>query len=92
MATSGFISWSILSHALYSPDPMAILSSGTAPGGAGAGLVVVWYVFAKVLEHFDQEIYAAIKIISGHSLKHLAAAMATWWLVRMFRMKYIESK
>ncbi|HZE84829.1 MAG TPA: ceramidase domain-containing protein [Puia sp.] len=54
--------------------------------------VVVWYVIAKVLEHFDKEIYAAIKVISGHSLKHLAAAMATWWLVRMFRMKYIKSK
>jgi len=53
--------------------------------------VVVWYVIAKFPEHFNKEIYPAVGIISGHSLKHLAAAMATWWL-KMFRRKYKADK
>lgn len=35
-----------------------------------------WYLLAKVFEHFDRQIYALGELISGHSLKHVAAAMA----------------
>jgi hypothetical protein len=38
--------------------------------------VFAGYVAAKVLEHFDREIYAVGEVISGHSLKHVAAAIA----------------
>ena len=51
--------------------------------------VVVWYVVAKLFEKFDEEVYSVTGFVSGHSLKHLAAAVATWYLVRMFRHKYI---
>ncbi|MES1159509.1 MAG: ceramidase domain-containing protein [Bacteroidota bacterium] len=51
--------------------------------------VVVWYVVAKLLEKFDQEVYSITGMVSGHSLKHLAAAMSTWYLVRMFQLNYI---
>jgi len=50
--------------------------------------VVIWYVFAKLFEHFDKEIYASIRFISGHSLKHIAAAIATWYMVHAFAKKY----
>lgn len=50
--------------------------------------VVLWYVIAKVLEHFDKEIYAYTGFISGHSLKHIAAAVATWYMVKLFARKY----
>lgn len=53
--------------------------------------VVIWYAIAKVFEYFDAQIYSAGRIISGHSLKHLAAAVSTWYLVLLFRNKYIES-
>lgn len=53
--------------------------------------VVVWYVFAKLFEHFDKEIYAATGFISGHSLKHIAAAMATWYMAHAFTMKYVSN-
>lgn len=43
------------------------------------------YAAAKLLEHFDAEVYAAGGLLSGHSLKHLAAALATWWVVRAFQ-------
>jgi hypothetical protein len=42
------------------------------------------YVLAKLFEIFDQQIYAlSDNIVSGHSLKHLTAAMAGFWLIRM---------
>jgi MFS family permease len=50
--------------------------------------VVIWYVFAKLFEHFDKEIYAATGFVSGHSLKHIAAAVATWYMVHAFAKKY----
>jgi hypothetical protein len=51
-------------------------------------LVVGWYVIAKVLEKFDVQIYTLTGFLSGHSLKHLAAAVATWYMVVMFSKKY----
>ena len=53
--------------------------------------VVIWYVIAKLLEQLDQAIYAAISI-SGHTLKHLAAAVSTWYFVLMFRQKYTGNR
>jgi hypothetical protein len=45
--------------------------------------VLGWYVLAKVLEHpFDATIYGAAGV-SGHTLKHLAAAMAAFWVLAM---------
>ena len=49
--------------------------------------VVVWYGVAKGLEHFDMGIYRALDI-SGHGLKHVASAVATGYLVGMFRQRY----
>ena len=34
------------------------------------------YVAAKLFEFFDQSIYDILKIVSGHSIKHVAAAVA----------------
>lgn len=44
---------------------------------------VGFYVLAKVLEAADKRIYALGEIVSGHTLKHLAAAAAAWWILRM---------
>jgi hypothetical protein len=38
--------------------------------------VFAWYVAAKAFEYFDDEIFALGNIVSGHTLKHLAAAAA----------------
>ena len=50
--------------------------------------VVIWYIFAKLFEHFDKEIYVTTGFVSGHSLKHIAAATATWYMVHAFAKKY----
>ena len=42
------------------------------------------YVGANLLETFDKQIFAGLgHVISGHTLKHLAAAMAAYWILRM---------
>jgi len=42
------------------------------------------YTLAKLVEHYDAAIYAATGF-SGHSLKHLVAAAAAWWIARAFQ-------
>ena len=42
-----------------------------------------WYVLAKVLESMDAEVLALGHVVSGHSLKHVAAAAAGFVACRM---------
>jgi hypothetical protein len=46
-------------------------------------LIFGWYVLAKVLESMDGEILALGHVVSGHSLKHVAAAAAGFVACRM---------
>ena len=41
------------------------------------------YALAKVFELLDREIFAMGGVVSGHTLKHLTAAAAVGWLLRM---------
>jgi hypothetical protein len=51
--------------------------------------VVFWYALSKVLEFFDTEIFSLLgHTVSGHSLKHLAAAVATFVVVRMIAVRH----
>lgn len=50
-----------------------------------------WYALAKVCEHFDQVIYEWTGVVSGHSLKHVAAAVGFFWLAAMIgRRRTVE--
>lgn len=49
------------------------------------------YALAKVAETFDRQLYALGEIVSGHTLKHLIAALAIWWIVRMLRNRTLVS-
>lgn len=50
-----------------------------------------WYFFAKVLEHYDKELFTLSgNIVSGHSLKHLAAAMGVYTMLLYVRDKSPE--
>ena len=45
---------------------------------------LVWYALAKLLEHFDSEVFNLLgTFVSGHTLKHFAAAIATFYILRM---------
>ena len=49
---------------------------------------LVFYALAKVAEHYDRETYALTSLfISGHSVKHLLAAMAPLFLYLMLKRR-----
>jgi hypothetical protein len=46
------------------------------------------YFLAKILENQDPWVFSLLgETVSGHSLKHLAAAGATWFMVELFRKR-----
>ena len=51
------------------------------------GLIIGFYALAKVLELFDKPIFATLHVVSGHSLKHLAAAAAGYCILRMLQKR-----
>jgi hypothetical protein len=57
----------------------------------GSDIIVAlgWYLLAKVLEvgFIDHGIYSVGQVVSGHTLKHLAAALGAYWLYRMVRFR-----
>jgi len=44
--------------------------------GPYVGWMIGFYVAAKVLEYYDEQVYAAGQLLSGHTLKHVFASMA----------------
>lgn len=45
--------------------------------------ILVWYVAAKVFEHFDHAVFAMTgELVSGHTLKHIVAALGLGHLVQ----------
>ena len=52
--------------------------------------VIAIYALAKLAEVLDARIYHALGgIVSGHTLKHLIAAFATYWVWRMLRRRSV---
>ena len=60
--------------ARYSHGPMLLAAIGC-------------YVVAKLLEDADGHVFALGHLISGHTLKHLAAAAGGWCVVRMLTVR-----
>jgi hypothetical protein len=50
-------------------------------------VVFGFYLLAKIFETADRQIYSLGHVISGHTLKHLAAAAAGFWILRMLRLR-----
>ena len=45
---------------------------------------ILWYGLSKLFEHFDHEVFDLLgHTVSGHTLKHLAAAVAPFFVMRM---------
>lgn len=54
--------------------------------GVSLGALLAWYALAKALEMGDASVFHATGgLISGHSLKHLVAALAAWPVIRAMR-------
>ena len=50
-------------------------------------LLLVTYIFAKFFEHFDGQVFTTLGFISGHSLKHLMAAVGLYLLLRAYQTR-----
>ncbi len=69
--------------------PLTLVMFGTKSLRAGfLWATIATYVLAKFAEHFDEIIYTATGVISGHSIKHLLAALSTFWIVLAFRQPH----
>jgi hypothetical protein len=60
-------------------------------GAAIFGLAAAYGV-AKVMEAYDREIYAFGHLLSGHTLKHLAAAAGVWILLRALQRRALREQ
>lgn len=50
-------------------------------------VIASFYEVAKICETADQQIYSVGHIVSGHTLKHLAAGIAGFWILRMLQKR-----
>ena len=46
-----------------------------------------FYLLAKLLEHYEAAIYSALRVMSGHPIKHVAAACACYAIYLAFRKR-----
>jgi hypothetical protein len=67
----------IVSMMALFPDPRA------RPGTRWLGLALLGYAAAKVLEAADRPIFERLRFVSGHTLKHLVAALAVGCIVAL---------
>jgi hypothetical protein len=51
--------------------------------------VVGFYILAKILEIADRQVFALGHLVSGHTLKHLAAATGGYWILRMLKKRVL---
>lgn len=62
---------------------LALLLPPRYSRGFDFAVVVGFYVLAKILEETDKQVFGLGHLVSGHTLKHLAAAAASYWILRM---------
>lgn len=66
---------------------LALLLPPTYTRGSDFAVVVGLYVLAKILEEADRQVFALGHVVSGHTLKHLVAAAAGYWILRMLQRR-----
>jgi hypothetical protein len=66
---------------------IALLLPSRYTRGRDLAIVAGFYVLAKILEALDRPIFDLGHFVSGHTLKHLAAAGAGYWILRMLRKR-----
>ena len=66
---------------------LALLLPPRYTRGSDLVVVVAFYALAKILEECDQQVFSLGHVVSGHTLKHLAAAAAGFWVLRMLQKR-----
>ncbi len=65
----------------------ALLLPSRYTGNADLVWVIAFYAIAKVAETADRQIFSLGHIMSGHTIKHLSAAAAGYWILRMLQKR-----
>ena len=82
--------WPYAGVQFYSPLLIALMI-WLFPPRYGRTADLLWvigiYALAKTAEALDQPILSTAKLLSGHTLKHLIAAVAVFWLLRMLSQR-----
>jgi hypothetical protein len=76
----------------FSPVLLALIIGLFRPRYSGTGYLAIafgCYVAAKLFEEFDYSIYRNLdRLVSGHSLKHVTAAVACYWIFKMLQKRH----
>lgn len=67
--------------------PVVLLLPPRYTRGSDFAVVFFLYVLAKITEIADHQIFSWGRIVSGHTLKHLAAGAAGFWILRMLQKR-----
>jgi hypothetical protein len=67
--------------------PVALLLPPRYTRGYDFAVVFFLYVLAKITEFADHQIFSLGRIVSGHTLKHIAAGAAGYWILRMLQKR-----
>lgn len=54
---------------------------------SGYWLLLLFYILAKLFEHYDDTVYDVGSILSGHSLKHVVAAIGILFLIKSYKIR-----
>jgi hypothetical protein len=66
---------------------VALLLSPRYTRGSDLLAIAGLYVFAKICETADRQIFSLGHIVSGHTLKHLTSGFAGFWILRMLQKR-----
>jgi hypothetical protein len=55
--------------------------------GSDLAVLAGFYLLAKVTETFDKQIFSIVHVVSGHTIKHIAAAVGSYWILRMLERR-----
>lgn len=64
------------------------LTPGKHIGTEKLYVAIAWYAAAKLYEFLDKAIYAAGRIVSGHTLKHIAAAVSCYMILSWIQSRH----
>ena len=65
----------------------ALLLPARYTRGSDLLIVAAFYVLAKICETADHQIFSVGHIVRGHTLKHLSAGAAGFWILRMIQKR-----
>ncbi|HJZ65516.1 MAG TPA: hypothetical protein VKD70_14425 [Candidatus Acidoferrum sp.] len=51
------------------------------------GLAAASYLLAVLLEQLDHHVFVLLRVVSGHTLKHIAASLPGYWILRMLKLR-----